>query len=256
LRFLARRVDCIEIDSTFLQIPRPELARFWAAAVASNPDFRFTARLHRDFTHERNLAQDRVNEFRSALLPLLESGRLGCLLMQMPASFRFTSENRDFLIRLRRAFHEFPLVAELRHASWSVDEAVGALTDFHVGMCNLDQPIGAGAMAPASRLTSPIGYFKLHGRRAAPGHFDFDDRGRAEAAEPDLYTMASLEEWRSRIAHVRRFAREVYVVFANSGAGGSVVNALQMESLLETRGMESKPALPLFQPDTGHVRAA
>ena len=57
--------------------------------------------------------------------------------MQFPWSFRFTSENRAFLIDLRRTFHEFPLVAELRHASWLADEAKGTLIDYKIGFCNI-----------------------------------------------------------------------------------------------------------------------
>jgi uncharacterized protein YecE (DUF72 family) len=133
---------------------------------------------------------------------------------------------------LRRTFHEFPLVAELRHRSWSADEALGTLVDYHIGFANLDQPEAACAMTPSSKLTTGIGYFKFHGRAPIPGHYDFDDR-ETKAAAPYLYTLADLEASQQRIEYVRRFASEVYVSFANNASACSMTNALQMESMLE-----------------------
>jgi uncharacterized protein YecE (DUF72 family) len=232
LRFLSARMDLLEADSTFLETPRPETTGLWAAHVAANPAFRFTVRLHRDFSHERDLAEPKVDSFHEAMAPLTQARRLGAVVMQMPASFRFTAENRDYLIRLRRTFHQYPLIAELRHRSWSADEALGTLVDYHIGLANLDQPEAAFAMEKASRLTSPIGYVKLHGRFPVPGHYDFDDRG---AAAPVAYSygVAELEGWQKRIEYLQRFAERVCVVFANSTAACSVTNSLQLASFLE-----------------------
>lgn len=247
LDFLAGRLDTLEIDSTFYQFVRPELARLWGAQAGHNPLFKFTARLHRQFTHERELDDRSVARFTEGLKPLLDRGQLGALLMQMPSSFRFTSENRDFLIKLRRAFSEFPLVAELRHASWTVDEAIGTLVDYRIGFCNLDQPRAVRAAAPSSRLTTRVGYVKLYGPSAGPAFAEFDDRAATRNGQrtgnSHLFTLAEMESWQPRIEHLRRFADEVYVVFANDGEGKSVVNSLQMQSLLGG-GHGASPARP------------
>ena len=117
LEYLSRYLDVIEINTSFYQHPRPEVTRVWLRKVAGNPSFRFTAKLNRAFTHDRRLEENAVKAFRRGMRPLHEAGKLGCVLMQFPWSFRFTEENRDFLIQLRRAFSEFPLVAEMRHSS-------------------------------------------------------------------------------------------------------------------------------------------
>lgn len=236
LDFLAARLDTLEIDSTFYQFLRPELARLWGAQAGHNGQFKFTARLHRQFTHERQLDAASVARFTQGLLPLLDCGQLGALLMQMPSSFRFTSENRDFLIQLRRAFSAFPLVAELRHASWTVDEAIGTLVDYRIGFCNLDQPRTLRATTPSSRLTTQVGYVKLYGASAGPAFAEFDDRSATRNGQRTgnghFFSLAEMDAWLPRIEHLRRFAGEVYVVFANDGEGKSVVNSMQMQSLL------------------------
>jgi len=124
--------------------------------VSHNSRFAFTAKLQRRFTHERVLESAEVAAFKEGMFPILKAGRLGCVLMQFPWTFRYTEENREYFIRLRRAFHEFPLVAEMRHSSWMYEEALGTLIDYRVGFCNIDQAEYIKAMPlPASlRLQS------------------------------------------------------------------------------------------------------
>jgi uncharacterized protein YecE (DUF72 family) len=153
--------------------------------------------------------------------------------MQFPWAFRFTPENREFLIRLRRAFHEFPLVAEMRHASWLAEEAIGTFLDYHIGFCNIDQPEYTSAMPPTAYLTSGIGYVRLHGRNPKNSLGAFDRQSPARLRQHNyLYSEAELEEWAKRIERINRYAESTFVVFNNDAEAKSVVNALQLQSLL------------------------
>jgi len=231
LEYLSRFFDLLEINTSFYAPVRPEVSRAWLHKVRGNPRFRFTAKLARSFTHERRLEAPEVEAFIEGLRPLQEAGRLGCVLMQFPWSFRFTEENREFLIRLRRTFHRFPLAAEFRHSSWLRQEALGLLIDYHIGFCNIDQPQRQSCMPPSATLTTSIGYVRLHGRGYGSWFQEFEPRPPAERRDY-LYTPEELREWAERIDRISRFAEAVYVVFTNDAAGRSVVNALQMQSLL------------------------
>ena len=164
LEIISRQFDVVEINSSFYQDLKPELVKLWIKKVESNPRFQFTAKLNQRFTHERVLEDGEIQTFKEGMWPLLRAGKLGALSIQFPWSFRFTVENRDFFIRLRRAFSEFPLVAEMRHDSWMAEEAVGIFLDYKVGFCNIDQPVYTRAMPPTALLTSGVGYVRLHGR--------------------------------------------------------------------------------------------
>ena len=150
LELIAKQLDCVEINSSFYQPLKPEVVKLWIKKVEAYPDFTFTAKLHQDFTHKRVLDQASIALFKEGLWPLLRAKKLGALLMQFPWSFRFTAENREFFIDLRRAFHEFPLVAEMRHSSWMAEEATGTFLDYRVGFCNIDQPHYTRAMPPTA----------------------------------------------------------------------------------------------------------
>ncbi len=250
LEFLADRFDTIEISDSFHGFVRPELARLWASKVGHNPQFQFTARLNRMFTHERLMQPEDVQRWSEGLAPLQEAGRLGCVLMQFPTAFRFTAENKDFLIRVRRAFHRFPLVAELRHKSWTVPEASGTLIDYHIGFCNLDQPQQVTATPPTSLLTWRVGYVKLHGRVTGHWHDEFDDRTMKSSGNNYSYSLDELAEWKARIEKILPFSQSMFVIFNNDMGGKSVVNALQMQSVmrhLPHRASEPAAAAPLFE---------
>lgn len=229
---VARRLDTVEINSTFYRHLKPEVARLWMAKVKHNPRFLFTAKLHQTFTHARVLEQSEIRECQDGLLPLLRAKKLGAVLMQFPWSFRFTGENREFLLQLRQEFSAFPLVAEMRHASWMAEEAIGTFIDFGIGFCNIDQPAYTSAMPPTAYLTSPVGYVRLHGRNPDNSLGAFGKDVARTAQHNYLYSPAELQEWKTRIEKINRFAERTFVVFNNDAAGKSYVNALQTRALL------------------------
>ena len=50
-----------------------------------------------------------------------------------------------------------------------------------------------------------------------------------------LYSEAELEDWAKRLDKINKFAEATFVIFNNDAAGKSVVNALQMQSLIGVR---------------------
>ncbi len=232
LEILARQVGVVEINSSFYQPLKAEIVKLWIKKVQINPQFRFTAKLHQRFTHSRILEDGEVNVFKEGLRPLMHAGKLGAVLMQFPWSFRFTSENREFFIRLRRAFSEFPLVAEMRHDSWMAEEAIGTFLDYRVGFCNIDQPEYMRAMPPTAFLTSSVGYVRLHGRNPRNSLGAYDRSATRSRQHDYLYAEAELAEWAARVERIGRYAESTFVIFNNDAGAKSVVNAFQLQAML------------------------
>ncbi len=230
LEQMAERFDVAEIGLSFREMPKPELTTLWARRTSHNPAFQFTAKLHSQFTHDRVLEATAVREFKQGLRPLANAGKLGCVLMQFPWSFKFNADNRAYLIQLRRTFPEFPLVAEMRHESWSVEEALGSLIDYKLGFCNIDQPEYKRAMPPTSYLTSGIGYVRLHGRNCFRW---FSGKEAHKTARYDyLYSEEELAEWKTRIERIAGYSRKTFVVFNNDEGPKSLANAAQLQAML------------------------
>lgn len=259
--YLAQYFPLIEINTSFYRPIRPELARVWTAKVEPYPAFQFTAKLYRGFTHERKLLRDDIRQFNAGLAPLADAGRLGCLLMQFPWSFRFNRENRDYLIELKRAFGHHSLVAEFRHASWNCDPGLDILIDHQIGFCNIDQPQLPQCLPPTAHATSPIGYVRLHGRNYQQW-FDFaGGHTGARAGEPGqavravdarynyLYSRKQLGRWKTRIDKLASQTRTTYVVANNHFQGKAIVNALQLIEMISEEPVDVPASLLSHYPE-------
>jgi uncharacterized protein YecE (DUF72 family) len=243
LGYLARFFDTIEINSSFYRPPAATSAKAWASRVANNPDFRFTAKLHRVFTHERGKAtNDDEKAFREGIDPLAQEGKLGALLLQFPWSCRNTDEERAYLIKLINRFRDYPLIVEVRHASWNNPAVYEQLETLEVGICNIDQPIFKKSIRPSALTTSTLGYVRLHGR-------NYQNWFREKAVRDErynyLYSADELEPWIVRVKEVARQVKETYVITNNHFLGKAVVNALEIKSTIEERRVPAP--LPLFE---------
>ena len=243
LAYLARFFDTIEINSSFYRPPTPTTTKSWARRVADNPAFTFTAKLHRVFTHERGKATAADDKaFREAMNPLADSRKLGAILIQFPWSFKNTEEERVYLLKLLDQFQEYPLVLEVRHASWNTPGVYEELEERGVGICNIDQPLFKRSIKPAALTTSSIGYVRLHGR-------NYGNWFREQAPRDDrynyLYSLDELDPWITRIREVAKQAKESYVITNNHFLGKAVVNALEIKSVLD--GEKVPAPLPLFE---------
>lgn len=230
--FLAQFFDTIEINTSFYNPIRPEHAALWTRQVAVNPNFQFTAKLWQRFTHDPTVTAEDERLVRAGFDVLRAAGKLGAVLLQFPFSFHRNAETLAYLGALLRRFADYPLVVELRHATWNSPAVLELLRSAGAGFCNIDQPIIGKSLEPSAHLTSAIGYVRLHGRR-----YDtwFSDDPAIPAFERYnyLYPEQELRPWADRTAQIAQAAREVYVIANNHYQGKAAVNALQLISMLK-----------------------
>jgi len=242
--YLSEFLDTIEINTSFYQPLSPDHAAQWIDRVEANPRFVFTAKLWQRFTHDIGSTTSAADEraVRAGFDVLRAANRLGAVLLQFPFSFHRTAETVAYLSALLKRFADYPLVVEVRHASWDSRETLDFLRNCSVSFCNIDQPIIGRSLAPSAQATSPVGYVRLHGRR-----YDrwFSDDAAVPAHERYnyLYSAEELAPWVTRVRKVTERARETFVITNNHFQGKSVVNALQLISIL--KGSKVKVPEPL-----------
>jgi uncharacterized protein YecE (DUF72 family) len=243
LEYLARYFDTIEINSSFYRPPTPSTTKSWARRIASNKKFTFTAKLPRVFTHERGKATKEDEKlFREGMDVLAKADRLGSLLLQFPWSFKNTGDERIYLANLFEQFREYPLVVEVRHASWNNEEIYEWIEERGVGICNIDQPVFAKSIRPAALTTSSVGYVRLHGRNYQNW---FRDKAPRDERYNYLYSLDELDPWLVRIKQVAKQTRETYVITNNHFRGQAVVNAVEIKAALEEERVPAPE--PLFE---------
>jgi uncharacterized protein YecE (DUF72 family) len=225
LPYLARLVDCVEINASFYSLLSPHTYR---AMVRKTPDdFEFLVKAHRAFTHGPEDATETLSPFKESLRPLVESGKLGCVLVQFPQRFHHTPDNRDYVARVAEWLGEFPLVVEFRHISWVREEVFEWLRRLGVGFVCVDEPRLPGLMPPVVVATAPIGYVRFHGRNAEKWHHHEQAWERYDY----LYSEDELREWLPRLRQLTAQTEKCYAIFNNHWQGKGAINAQMLKRL-------------------------
>jgi len=240
--YLAQFFDTIEINTSFYAPIRPEHAKLWIEKVTANARFLFTAKLWRRFTHDLTGTPADEREVRAGFDALLAAGKLGVVLLQFPFSFHKTEETTEYLGKLLKRFADYPLVVEVRHATWNVAEVFELLRERGVGFCNIDQPLIGRSLKPSAQRTAPVGYVRLHGRRYDTWFTDDTDVPPHERYNY-LYSAEELLPWTARVKQVAEDAGDVFVITNNHYQGKAVVNALELIAML--KGTKVKVPEPL-----------
>lgn len=224
LAFYAREFSTVELNVTYYRIPGTRTVEGWVQKTPA--DFLFSVKAYGGLTHERQ--EPEFAPFVASLRPLIEAGKLGCVLAQFPYSFRAVAENRDYLRRLREGLGDLPVVVEFRNAGWLTESTFDLLRALGLGFCCVDEPRLPGLMRPVVVATGPVGYVRFHGRNAAKWY------NHKEAWERYDYTYSTeeLREWVPRLRQLDASLPLTLVYFNNHFAGQAVRNARDLGPLL------------------------
>lgn len=240
LTHLARYFDTIEINSSFYALPRAEHAERWVTQVAERPDFRFYAKLNRDFTHlpepgapaEDAQWEAKARAFQAGLAPLARAKRLAGVLAQFPVTFLHGKSEVRRLGRLRGLFPDLPLILEVRHQSWFERPAIDQVRGLAYSLAYVDLPGAWNHPPPWHEPTGAIGYLRLHGRNSQEWF-----RGDAERDDKYdyLYTGRELDELAHKARRIASVHDETAVITNNHFSGQAVANAIDLMFLLQGR---------------------
>jgi uncharacterized protein YecE (DUF72 family) len=221
LELYAERFPTVEVNTTFYRLPRRSMVEGWAARTPAG--FSFAVKVSRYLTHIKRLSGTREGMARlmGRIDPLAESGKLGPLLWQLPATF----ERDD--ARLAEALDAAPAehrhCFEFRHASWFCPEVLAILRDAGAALVIGDDP-----GRPFQTLDRPAGwtYVRFHrGRRGRRGN----------------YSPSEIDDWAARI---RSWAQDgdVYAYYNNDWEAFAVGNAVRLASLTTRTRRSGRPA--------------
>ena len=223
----SRVFDTAEINSTFYRPPTPGMVQGWARY--SPEDFVFAAKVPQTVTHDRLLdvtrgADKDLLSFCELMRPLLDEGKLGPLLLQLPPRLRFeeTAIHR-FLDTLPKGF---AFALEPRNRTWMTMEAFDLLRSTGVAYTIVDEPL----LPPDLHVTSSLAYVRWHGHGQEPW-YNYH------------YSEDQLREWVPRVEQVASQAETTYGFFNNHYHGYAPENCLQILRMLGVEGAEKARAL-------------
>ncbi|MFQ6096564.1 MAG: DUF72 domain-containing protein [Armatimonadota bacterium] len=227
LRYYARRFGCVEVNFTYYRMPNARTLS--AMAAKTGDDFRFVIKANSTMTHERDAGPETFREFVTALEPLIDAGKFGCILAQFPHSFKPDAQNADYIKRFREQIPELPVVVEFRNRRWVCQGTFDLLRELDLGFCCVDEPQLPGLMPRIAVATSGVGYVRFHGRNARM----WWQHEHAWQRYDYLYREEELREWAAKTRKLAQHTSETYVFFNNHYQAQAVANASLFEQLLE-----------------------
>lgn len=230
LTFYSKFYDTVEIDSTFYAFPSQGM--ILGAAKSTPPEFVFSAKLPKLITHDKTLDVERgVKEdlfrFLHLMKPLIEEGKMGPLLVQLPPSFAYSGG----LKKLRGFLDVLPtdvsFAAEFRNKSWiGKADAVDLLRGHNVAITTVDEPL-----LPADiTTTADFAFVRWHGKGDRPWY-------------NYRYRQDELRGWSKKVEAIATKTKKLYGYFNNHFRGFAVENSLQMMGLLGSANDEQRKLL-------------
>ncbi len=228
LELYSRCFSAVELNYTWYQMVRAESVARMAARAPVH--FRFSAKLTRTMTHERDEEWRRqLQLYREGIAPLLD--RLAAVLVQLPPDFDRTVGNRHYLAQLLDGLQGLPVAVEFRHASWAVDSVFNELERRRVTLVTVDEPALPGLFPALDVVTNPdLFYVRFHGRNTSGWRsgnmqkkFDYD------------YSEEELRGWRAQwLPRLAPHAARGIIFFNNHVRAQAPKNARLLEQILKT----------------------
>ncbi len=154
--------------------------------------------------------------FLDLLQPLYASRKLGCLLIQLPPSFRYPHDQKNLAAFLEILPQSYDFAVEFRDLSWMRDDTWRLLTMHEVAYCIVDEPL----LPPDVQVTTDFAYFRWHGHGSRLW-YDYH------------YSQPELQAWMPRIKDTRDRVSKIYGYFNNHFHGYAVENCVEILEMLD-----------------------
>jgi len=263
LRFYASRFPVVEVDATYYALPNKRTSEGWVERTPK--DFVFDVKAHALMTGQptevtrlpraikdelpgelkdkkriyrkdvpAELLDAVYRQFREALEPLLQAGKLGAVFVQFPKWVFPSHEARELILETRQRLG-LTIAVEFRHGSWfnekNAERTVKFLEDNKIPYVAVDEPQGFKSSVPPVVVptSDELAIFRFHGRNA-----DNWEKKNISPAERFryLYDEDELADWTPKIAAVARKTRETHAVYNNCFSNYGTTNAQEAARLL------------------------
>jgi uncharacterized protein YecE (DUF72 family) len=202
--------DTVELNNSFYKLPTAETFSNWRKN--SSPDFIFSVKASRFFTHMKKLIVDKagIRRFFSNVSKLEE--KLGPVLFQLPPKWRVNAGRLETFMRALPTGYRYTF--EFREHSWYNDDVYALLMQNNCAFCIYELEHHLSPLIE----TADFVYVRLHG----PGN-----------KYQGSYKKSVLRKWAARIEAWQKEGKDVYVYFDNDQEGFAAFNALTLTGLIK-----------------------
>ena len=207
LQHYATRLNAVEINYTFRQLPKAATLENWVNATPAG--FLFACKAHMRITHINRLKESEFNQlFFRALKPLRATRRLGPVLFQLAPNFK--ADVPLLAAFLERLPDDIRTTFEFRNASWLTDEVYRLLEKHRVALC-LAEP---EKFEVPQVVTSDFVYARLRKEEYSPeDRREIAERARQQlAAGRDVFVFFKHEETPAGALYAEELQKEAAIL--------------------------------------------
>jgi uncharacterized protein YecE (DUF72 family) len=190
LEHYATRLNSVEVNYTFRQLPSEKALEGWLAATGEG--FAFSFKAPQRITHFARLknCSEVLDAFYRALNPVMRAKRLGVLLFQLPPNFKANADLLDEFLSLAKR-NEVRLAFEFRHESWFCEEIFNVLKAHAAALCVAE----SDELESPDVVTAPFRCYRLRKSEYSPAELkEIIDRLRDQAKTGDVFVYFKHEE--------------------------------------------------------------
>jgi uncharacterized protein YecE (DUF72 family) len=203
LKHYAERLNAVEINYTFRQLPSGSTLENWVKATPEG--FCFVVKAHQRITHISRLKETEFTQiFFRAIDPLRASRRLGPVLFQLPPNMKADFDLLHLFVE--KLPEDIRCAFEFRNTSWLTDQVYKILEGRGIALCLAESE----KFEVPEVVTAGFVYVRLR---------------------KDDYSSAEREEIADRVRRLLETGRDVYVFFKHED---TPAGALYAEELLRS----------------------
>ncbi len=212
LRYYSTIFNTVEVNSSFYRMPKADYVKEWCARTP--PDFMFTVKMPKTVTHDKWLDLEQgvekdVKEFIDVLDPMIDEGKLGCVLIQLRPKFGYQPRKLAAFLDILPRTVEYAV--EFRNRTWIKEETFELLKDHEVAYTIVDEPL----LPPVNAVTSQIAYVRWHGKGEGLW-YDY------------MYSDEEIRPWTENVERLLSGKRRVFGFFNNHFHANAPENALKI----------------------------
>ena len=188
LKHYATRLNAVEINYTFRQLPKAATLENWIGATPEG--FSFALKAHMRITHLLRLKESEFTDvFFRAIDPLRATQRLGPVLFQLPPNLK--ADVPTLAAFLAKLPSDIKCAFEFRNNTWLVDEVYRLLEQHGVALCLAESE----KFEVPQVITASFVYVRLRKEDySAAERTELAERVRSLAAERDVYVFFKHED--------------------------------------------------------------
>jgi uncharacterized protein YecE (DUF72 family) len=246
LSHYSRKLDTVEVDSTFYGSPQPKTVQGWYEKTP--PGFTFAAKAPEIITHDKCLVDcnAELNEFLDAMSNLKE--KQGPLLFQFPYYAKKSGVTEDDLVTrlenfLPKLSREMKFAVEIRNKAWVTTRLLDILRQHNVALAMIDHPYMARPkdMLAFNAVTADFAYSRLLGDR-------YEIETVTKTWDKTIVDRTKeIDEW-AEVTDVLRKRVPVYTYVNNHFAGHAPATVRELRKRLLGEEPIEQPPEPATEP--------